>query len=108
MKSFHGEPSNTTPSPLRGHSKTRTSVQLGILLGLSGDSGDGMERGAAAMGYWEGGGGAVLCINSANQMHKGLYRCFLLKYQKKIPASPNTPSPFPSWTEIKGIAACGC
>ena len=24
------------------HSKTRTSVQLGILLGLSGDSGDGM------------------------------------------------------------------
>ena len=43
------------------HSKTRTSVQLGILLGLSGDSGDGMEGGggggAAAMGYWEGGGG---------------------------------------------------
>ena len=27
------------------HSKTRTSLQLGILLGLSGDSGDGMGGG---------------------------------------------------------------
>ena len=49
------------------HSKTRTSVQLGILLGLSGDSGDGMGGGAAATG----GGGAVLCINLANQMQEG-------------------------------------
>ena len=30
------------------HSKTRTSVQLGILLGLSGDSGDGMEGGGGS------------------------------------------------------------
>ena len=83
----------------RVHSKTRTFVQLGILLGLSGDSGDGMEGGGGGGGGggrwdWGDGGGAVLCINPANQMHKGLYRCFLLKY--------------PSWAEIKAIAACGC
>ena len=54
--------------------------------------GGGGGGGAAAMGL--GGGGAVLGINPANQMHKGLYRCFLLKY--------------PSWAEIKAIAACGC
>ena len=30
------------------HSKTRTSVQLGILLGLSGDSGDGMGGGGGS------------------------------------------------------------
>ena len=76
------------------HSKTRTFVQLGILLGLSGDSGDGMEGGQRRWDWGGGGGGAVLCINPANQMHKGLYRCILLKY--------------PSWAEIKAIAACGC
>ena len=39
-----------------GHSKTRTSVQLGILLGLSGDSGDGMERGGSGDGILGGWG----------------------------------------------------
>ena len=41
------------------HSKTRTSVQLGILLGLSGD---GMEGGggAAAMGLGGWGRGCVM------------------------------------------------
>ena len=39
------------------HSKTRTFVQLGILLGLSGNTGDGM--GVAAMG--SGGLGEGLC-----------------------------------------------
>ena len=47
------------PHNVKVHSKTRTTVQLGILLGLSGDSGDGM-----------GVGGAVLCINLANQMQE--------------------------------------
>ena len=56
------------------HSKTRTSVQLGILLGLSGDSDDGMGGGGGGgqrRRVWEGGGGAVLCINLANQMQEG-------------------------------------
>ena len=53
------------------HSKTRTSVQLGILLGLSGDSGDGMGGGGQRRRVWEGGGGAVLCVNLANQMQEG-------------------------------------
>ena len=56
MKTIFTETSLKT-NVLLGHSKTRTSVQLGILLGLSGDSGDGMEGGggggAAAMGYWD-------------------------------------------------------
>ena len=51
------------------HSKTRTSVQLGILLGLSGDSGDGMGGGGGAAAT--GGEGAVLCIHLANQMQEG-------------------------------------
>ena len=56
----------------RVHSKTRTSVQLGILLGLlSGDSGDEMGVGGQRRRVWEGGGGAVLCINLANQMQEG-------------------------------------
>ena len=54
----------------------------------------GWRGGGAAMGYWEGGGGAVLCINSANQMHKGLYRCFLLKYPKKYLRPPTPPTHF--------------
>ena len=40
-------------------------------------------RGGQRRWDWEGGGGAVLCINSANQMHKGLYRSFTV-------AAPNT------------------
>ena len=36
------------------HSKTRTSVQLGILLGLSGDSGDGMGGGGSGDGWGRG------------------------------------------------------
>ena len=53
------------------HSKTRTSIQLGILLGLSGDSGDGMGGGGGGGAAATGGGGAVLCINLANQMQEG-------------------------------------
>ena len=41
------------------HSKTRTSVQLGILLGLSGNSGNGMG-GAAATGLGGWGRGCVM------------------------------------------------
>ena len=40
---------------LRYTLKLGTSVQLGILLGLSGDSGDGM--GGVGVGGWGGGGG---------------------------------------------------
>ena len=43
----------------RVHSKSRTPVQLGLLLGQSGDSGDGV---------W---GGAVLCSKLANQQIPG-------------------------------------
>ena len=78
------------------HSKTRTSVQLGILLGLSGDSGDGMGGGGQRRRVWEGGGGAVLCINLANQMQEG----YIGAGHKASPSPPHTPSPFPSWTEI--------
>ena len=92
--SIHAHPSIDLSKTITGHSKTRTSVQLGILLGLSGDGMEGGGGGAAAMGYWEGGGGAVLCINSANQMHKGLYRCFLLKYPKKYLRPPTPPPHF--------------
>ena len=43
------------------HSKTRTSVQLGILLGLSGDSGDGMRGGGGGSGDGFGRVGEGLC-----------------------------------------------
>ena len=68
------------------HSKNRTSVQLGYSTwtkrrwdhGVGGGWGGGGVVGVVASGdgIWR---WAVLCINSANEMHKGAYRGSLLK-----------------------------
>ena len=55
---------NLSIVPFKVHSKTRTSVQLGILLGLSGNSGDGMGGGGGGQRrrVWEGGGGPCYAL----------------------------------------------